>query len=156
MSRRQSQVSSHLGHLPEKRSWRSGGNLVLELIVYQQDHLAYLQLLVSVKSGKWSKINSSLSFQTPEWEGRAGGGGSGGEVSKIGPQRSSKNPRPRVLIAPELWKLHPTVHGPMGLLQGETGRKQEPRSQDSGNTLICKHQEAFLPLPGWPQVTLVS
>ena len=79
-----------------------------------------------------------------------------GGVSKIGPQRSSKNPRPRVWIAPELWNLHPTVHGPRGLLQGETGRKQEPRSQDSGNTLIRKHQEAFLPPPGWPQVTLVS
>lgn len=45
----------------------------------------------------------------------------------------------------------------MGLLQGRTGRKQEPRSQDAGNTLPCKHHEVFLPsawmatsdLSGW-------
>lgn len=35
--------------------------------------------------------------------------------------------------------------GLLGLLQGRAGRKQEHRSQDPENTLICKHHRAFLP-----------
>lgn len=72
----------------------------LKLIVYQQDHLAHLQLLVSVKSGKWSKINSS--FINKHLNGKEEGAVGGGEGSKIEAQRSSRKPRSRVLIAPEL------------------------------------------------------
>ena len=83
----------------KKEAGVPGGNLVLELIVYQQDHLAYLQLLVSVKSGKWSKINSSLSFQTPEWEGRAGGGKWGGSKQDRAPE-VIKKPKTQSLDSP--------------------------------------------------------
>ena len=52
--------------------------------------------------------------------------GRGGEVSKIGAQRSSKKPRPRVLIAPELWKLHPPS---MALWDSSRGNRQEAGAQ---------------------------
>lgn len=73
-----------------------GGNLLLELTVYQQDRLAQLQPLVSGKSGKGTKINSSLPLQTPEWEGRARRQGMGAPSAREGPRGHQK---------PKIWSL---------------------------------------------------
>jgi len=58
--------------------------------------------------------------------------GRGGEVSKIGAQRSSKKPRPRVLIAPELWKLHPPSMALWDSFKGKQAGSRSPEAKIQG------------------------
>lgn len=122
---------------------------LLGIVVYPQCHLAHLQPLVSEWERELNKQQLVTSNTWVVWEGRGSQQARGPEVVK--------NPKPGILIASELWELHPPVHGSTGTPSRASRQEagaQKPRPREYSDLQTSWGLPAFC--SGSPKVTFVT